>query len=411
MNQSGDFSLILSSVIITISILQRTCLHIKVCYGICVKLLLRARHTDGEWADIKRKVTDDLHWDEETYNWIRKSSKAQQGKAAVISMADETRRKFEYWRDIRNVCAHYKEYHFLKAHTVTLYSFIEQYLLTFTVEGSVSVLVREFNEFYDPQVTEKGTPIEPLILKIPKMVQISEIPDFINKLNASFYLSYSDDGYYVLLNKISHVLPQQYVDAFFEDLQLFKPSFYGYIFRYPEMVSKLLVDKKEVRTFWQNKLPSYSEGAVVLANMLEAGMIIDSEIESALEVFQKGMYRRNEYFECKDENVENSLRRFGYYTVFKKVFWNEDYLCGYYDRARQICYKTDFFVSMLWKLDIDKDTVATILAMFTNDTRPFTLCKRFLEEFKTDKGYWDRFLEVVNANGLVLPDRLVNNQE
>ena len=34
------------------------------------------------------------------------------------------RLQFDYWRDLRNVCAHYKEYRFIKAHTLTLYSFI-----------------------------------------------------------------------------------------------------------------------------------------------------------------------------------------------------------------------------------------------------------------------------------------------
>ena len=368
-------------------------------------------YKEGEWADIKSKVTNDLHWDEETYNWIRKYANTQQNKAAVIAMADETRRKFEYWRDIRNVCAHYKEYHFLKAHTLTLYSFIEQYLLTFAVEGSAETLAREFNDYYNPELTEEDTPIEPLILKIPKMVQISEVPVFANKVNSSFYIDFCNEGYYKLLHRISELLPQNYVGAFFDDLHKFKPSYYAYLQKYPDSVTKLLIDKKEIKSFWQTKLPSYSDGYALLVNMLESDMIKESDVESAIKSFLQGMMKRDESFRCGDGHILSSLKRFGFFEIFKKEYWNKEYLCGYYERARNICYKTNFFVSMLWQIGIDRDAIVPVLDMFTSDTRPFTLCKRFLDEFKTDETYWKKFTEVMKNNNLSMPERLEKNIE
>ena len=106
---------------------------------------------EAAWNDILKVLTldnPDVKWDDNTYDKIRQG--ADNGrKPKVVNMPDEARNKFPYWRELRNVCAHNKEYIFLKAHTLTLYAFIEQFLLRITVEGGMQALLNQFDDFYN----------------------------------------------------------------------------------------------------------------------------------------------------------------------------------------------------------------------------------------------------------------------
>ena len=92
--------------------------------------IMRGKKPDAfeekEWQSILRDIQNDNNWESETMDRVKQCNKGK----IVLCMPEEVRKKFEYWRDLRNVCAHYKEYRFIKAHTLTLYSFISQYLLT-----------------------------------------------------------------------------------------------------------------------------------------------------------------------------------------------------------------------------------------------------------------------------------------
>ena len=80
-----------------------------------------------------------------------------------MNIRQEVREKFVFWRQLRNVSAHYKGYDLNKAHTLALYSFIEQYLLTFSMEGGLESLNGQFDDFYNPTITSVHADIHPLL--------------------------------------------------------------------------------------------------------------------------------------------------------------------------------------------------------------------------------------------------------
>ena len=93
-------------------------------------VILRGRKPDAfaqrEWENMLKNLRKDDTWDKETFDRAKQCGKEK----TVLCMPNEVRKKFEYWKDLRNICAHYKEYHFIKAHTLTLYSFIAQYFVS-----------------------------------------------------------------------------------------------------------------------------------------------------------------------------------------------------------------------------------------------------------------------------------------
>ena len=85
-----------------------------------------------EWKDLQKKLNDPNDWDNTNYTAV-----VRQKLPLILVIPDNVRKEFEHWRNLRNVCAHYKEYCFVKAHTLTLYAFIVQYLLNISVEGGI----------------------------------------------------------------------------------------------------------------------------------------------------------------------------------------------------------------------------------------------------------------------------------
>lgn len=150
-------------------------------------------------------------------------------------MPNEVRNKFDFSRDIRNVCAHYKEYHFIKAHTLVLYSFIAQYLLSISVEGGMQTLLQEFQDYYDITLTPENAPIEPLIAKIPSMVHPSEFETFIDTLKRTIYRSYYSD-ITKFLHKITHTLHSPYPEITLTYIHQHNGLEKRYISEFPESV-------------------------------------------------------------------------------------------------------------------------------------------------------------------------------
>lgn len=168
--------------------------------GIMVQIKETIRHSkmpEGfpleEWKNWLKKINDPNDWDNTNYTAV-----VRQKLPLILVIPDNVRKEFEHWRNLRNVCAHYKEYCFVKAHTLTLYAFIVQYLLNISVEGGMNTLIKEFEVYFDPLKTSPNDPIEPLLDKITSMVQPKEILSFITELRKVMGKAYRFDFYAIL---------------------------------------------------------------------------------------------------------------------------------------------------------------------------------------------------------------------
>ena len=120
---------------------------------------------EQEWRKICKEITDDGSWDEKTYDRVVQKAKDDGSKPAILNMSPFVREQFQYWRKLRNVCAHYKDFDFIPAHVLTLYSFIISYLMKISVEGGAASLLMEFKDYCDPSKYSPTTPLNPLISK------------------------------------------------------------------------------------------------------------------------------------------------------------------------------------------------------------------------------------------------------
>lgn len=200
-----------------------------------------------EWKDLLKNLNDPNDWDNANYKAVVK-----QNPHLILVIPDNVRKEFELWGNLRNVCAHYKEYCFVKAHTLTLYAFIVQYLLNISVEGGMNTLIKDFEVYFDPLKTSPNDPIEPLLDKITSMVQPKEMLSFIAELRKVFKKAYRFD-FYVILKNLYDRTDGNIKECVIEYLQQDEERIQGFIDEYPETVVEL-VSQKEAYSFAKKNL-------------------------------------------------------------------------------------------------------------------------------------------------------------
>lgn len=139
-------------------------------------------YDEGQWRGVLIKLRNEAQWEETVFTATQQKEDVSTSKHAILSILNEVRPQYLYWRGIRNDCAHYKKNRIIKAHIQALWSFIEQYLFTITVDGGVDTIIQEFSDFYNPSKTPSDADITPLLNKIPLRIRDDEYEKFFQKL-------------------------------------------------------------------------------------------------------------------------------------------------------------------------------------------------------------------------------------
>ncbi len=355
--------------------------------------------SSGEWSDIQKKVNDEKDWDFNTYDRIYQQANGT--KAAIINIPDEVRRKFPFWRDLRNVCAHYKSYRFIKAHTLALYSFISQYLLQMTVEGSMTTLVAEFDDYYNPSLTAPGSPTDGLISKIPKMVRQEELLAFYDAVQKVIHKrkvsrGFADFMYQVYKHSDESIKKSvtSYINSNNRDV---------FINMFPDSVLFLLQSEQDIRSFWHDELPYIPNRAKVLALLLTSEKI--TEPLEAIEHIQKEMYDRHHSIWGLDKDDVAVLRRFDYFNIFLKNYFDVKFT-GAISNMSKICNRIDFYMSHLQYVEINTEFVKRIIDVFGTQF-PYTLSSSFMAEFMGIKEKREAVERIASDNGWTIPENIM----
>lgn len=361
---------------------------------------------EGEWNNYLAGLRNDLEWDGNTYDRVRQQPNPGAGRPAVLCMPQEVRDEFPHWRMIRNTCAHYKRVPMMKAHTITLYAFISHYLLGITVEGSMRLLLNEFDEYYDPSRTRPDADIAPLIAKVQTMVREDELDSFIPAVRAlvARYNHFSN-RFLKFLHSARLSGNNAFADAAVRYIKSDMEQECRYIDEFPEEVHILLNADVEIRQYWHDFLKYSRNKQNVLAEMVAAAEIAEQDLQDAYGILFDYMYDHNESnCEVSDEHLR-VLRDRGYFRYFAEHFYTVN-LTTRGDKVRELCYKTDFYLSHLYKMEIDDDFVRRSVEIFDAGAYPYTLRDRFRDEFLADRGRHDAFDAVLHRLGLTMPEGL-----
>lgn len=359
------------------------------------------------WNDMLKVLTldnPDVKWDDNTYDKIRQG--ADNGrKPKVVNMPDEARNKFPYWRELRNVCAHNKEYIFLKAHTLTLYAFIEQFLLRISVEGGMQTLLNQFDDFYNPVLTPIGKDVSELIKRIPSMVEIGELKQFLMEV-AKIRLKYHVRGFAEFFLKCYDTLSGAYKDelkriAEGDETLLEKIMEYD-----PERVLTFVNTPVNIRKTWRyDSFCMLHNGPAVVAHLMEADKLSDNDKNEYFGRILSGLYRFGVSWNEEDW-VTDVFKRHGLFKYFLNEYFDVSFT-GCINNMSKICNSIPFYASMMSHLDVEKDDeyVHHIVEVF-NGAYPYTLRDWFVREKMSDKEFAPKLRKRVAELGLEMPQSI-----
>lgn len=357
-----------------------------------------------KWKVMQLNLTKDKEWEEEVNNAIRKqaNAKATPPEIPVLCMAESLRKDFDFWRNRRNDCAHYKEYVINDSHVLSFYSFLTQYLLKISVEGGMMTLLNEFKDACDTTKTSPRSSLQPLVDKILSMVNPDEMDDFFDNLDGA--MGYSFDGRYE--QTLSSIIKggneelKKYLIKFVRANNSVKTNL---INSCPDLVGHL-VEKSEVREYWMKYLKGSRNRVAVLAHMMMIGMIEPSEKDEAIRRILNYCYDNNDGMgEVSDEELL-ALKGNGFYDILKEEYFNNNYTCSHAKDCGKNRY--NFFLGFVYHLPVDKEWVSTIVDIFSEADYPTVWLNIFKERFLGNDEYKAKFDKVVSENGIGLPDCL-----
>ncbi len=362
----------------------------------------------GKWTGVQKRLAKDKEWEDEVNNSIRTQpdSKSTPPVIAILCMSDSLRKDFDYWRNRRNDCAHYKEYNINDSHVMAFYSFLTQYLLKISVEGGMITLLNEFKDACDTTKNSPKKSLQPLIDKILTMVNPDEMDEFFENLEG--VMGYQFNGKYE--NLLAGIIKggneelKRYVVKF---VRANKNVMTELINRCPGLVGHL-VEKSESREYWMKHLKGNGFGTnnrvAILARMIMVGLIPSAEQDEAIRKVISYSFNNNDGMGEVSDDEMFALKSAGFFTVLKEEYFNSDYT----SKNAWNCGKNkyDFFYGYASHLPVDKEWVETMCDIFGQADYPTVWRDMYKQYFLEKDEYKAKFDEVVSENGIKVPDCL-----
>lgn len=368
--------------------------------------------TEAAWNDILKGLTldnPDVKWDDNTYDRIRQGAEKGSRHPKVINMPDDARNKFPYWRELRNVCAHNKEYIFLKAHTLTLYAFIQQFLLRISVEGGFQTLLNQLDDFYNPVLTPPGGDDSELIKRIPPMVEIGEL-DLLLKEVAKIRRKYHVRDFADFFLKSYDLLSGAYKDELKRVVEGDEDLLERVLEFDPERVLTFVHTPEKIRKMWLQDSFGMINGAVVVAHLMEAGKLSVNDKEEYFDRILSNLYRFGNSWHEEDWVIE-VFKRHGLFKKFLNEYFDVSFT-GNTSNMSKICHSISFYASMISHLDVetDDDFVRHIVEVFGR-ANPYTLRDWFVQNKMSDAEFASKLRNRVEELGLEMPKSIEPDKE
>lgn len=355
-----------------------------------------------DWKRIQKGLNDANSWDNTCFDAIMRQEKKKDDVVvpAVLCISCDVRKEFEHWRSLRNVCAHYKDYCFVKAHTLTLYAFIIQNLLTITVEGGMMTLLGEFKTFFDPNKTPPTKSWQPLMDKIAIMVRLEQMPTFLQGIQKM--IKYHTEKLLLFLYELYQKSKTDIKEITTSYIRNDDELLNAYISEYPHSVADLLT-KDEVYGFTKQHVPYMRNSISVTAALVQTGMI---EKDNYVELFANLIdtaYKHNSHIGYLMPEDMTTLSNAGFFSIVIQRYLNTSYMTDYSNYCK-VNYSMSFWTSVFWNIPIDKEFVKAVCDVFGASRKPLALENFITDEYLKDKQIHEQFFEIAEKEGYKIPD-------
>lgn len=354
-----------------------------------------------DWKRMQKGLNDANSWDNICFDAIMRKEKKHDDVVvpAVLCISCDVRREFEHWRNLRNVCVHYKDYCFVKAHTLTLYAFVIQNLLGITVEGGMMTLLGEFEVFFDPNKTPPNKSWQPLMDKIPTMVMPEQVHTFLHGIRRM--IVYKTGNFPLFLHELyqgSKTDVKEFVASYIKsDDDLLET----YISEYPHSVAALL-KKEEVYGVSKLRVPYMRNSVNVMAALVQTGMIEKDNYEEVFSKLIDTAYEHNSYIGSLMPEDAVTLGNAGFFSIIIQRYLNAGYMTSYNNYCKTN-YSMSFWTSVFWNMPINKEFVKAVCEVFCESRKPLALENFIADEYLEDKDIHAKFFEIAERERYKVP--------
>lgn len=354
------------------------------------------------WERTKKDLMNDKKWDEAVFDCVKRVNPSN-----IFLINDDIRKQYDYFRCIRNDCAHAKSNIISYPHVESLWLFIQSNNNKFVVNGGKAGLLDRINIHYNPIYTKPGADINPIIEDIPTAMSIDEIPTFLEEVYEVFdsFASFTDEEYFDFWNQIVHSENNDLRRGMFVFVKKEWNVFLDFIDAFPETVIEILSTTSDEfkREFWKTHLLKmrgcYYENRWKIVKTIISNNIIPSD---ELSDFISALSRK--YNEMPPEEYIDFYRTVGFIDEFKKSVFNT----RNFSSPNGIHYANRNWKNikdLITNIELDNDIVLILNKVFlrTSYGKFYEGMKRLLEENINFKA---KYKQILSVNNCEIPEYL-----
>lgn len=359
----------------------------------------------SKWNGIINRMQDDRIWDYEVFNAVN-----MKNPDSVFILGDDIRKQYDYWRNIRNDCAHAKSNIIDYPHVEAFWLFIQANYDKFVVNGGRLGLMEKIKKHYDIRYTSPHANISYIVEAIKSSVSTNEIVDFIEEI----YLFFSEDLKLWNVFSSRHVAHSFWDEIVYSEDAILRESllefvkkekdiFVDFIVEYTDKFYEFIMDEKFTRRFWTEWIwdvfkNNNKTGWRCVSTLIGNQVIPDEEqIE-----FVKMMITSVK--ELPSDDMIDILTDVGYFTELRNSLFNDEIYESYngINIINANWYRIKYYIT---RYDIDYDIVKVINKYYI-ETSYGDFHKGMTELFSSDENFKIRYVEILNENNLEKPKEI-----
>ncbi|WP_180229286.1 hypothetical protein [Bacillus pseudomycoides] len=218
--------------------------------------------TEGEWNAKKTQISNEDTWENKVFDLIcamdNSNSHSRYFKISKTRVA-----QMEYWRSLRNDCAHSKDNLIAAAHVESLWLFTQSILLKLVINGSKEFLMTELEDYFENVYFNDHNKAQQIVKSIPHLAENNNIVELLIEIHNVFkakrnYSLNKPNGKGLEFWRAINDSGQIYLsDKFNEFLTSSNEIFSIFIAFFPERFTQCLNKRPIISHFINKELPDY----------------------------------------------------------------------------------------------------------------------------------------------------------
>ncbi|WP_257145606.1 hypothetical protein [Bacillus cereus] len=243
---------------------------------------------DGEWKVKKDQISNEESWETNVFTLITMLDSEK--KLSRYFKVNKSRiSQMEYWRMLRNDCAHSKDNQIAAAHVESFWLFVQSILPKLVINGSKDFLLRELDEYFENVYFNNPDKVQEIVRSIPHLAENNNLPELFVEIHTNFsekrnYQVTDPTGKaYAFWKEINSSHNLQIDESFNKFLTYSNEIFEKFMLLFPERFLKCYEEQKSVISKFINQdLPfwltsNYPNAVIILCICIRNGFLDSKE--------------------------------------------------------------------------------------------------------------------------------------